>query len=83
MKLGAAILKTINKAYPPEEVINLRWGRYDLVLRTDKNGLAVQAFLGRMQENGSVRGDRYARTLKYNRDGALIKDQWERKGPAY
>ena len=33
-------------------------------------------------QQGVIKGDRYARTLKYDRDGKLIKDHWERKGKA-
>jgi hypothetical protein len=39
-------------------------------------------FVGKADEAGNIRGDRYARTLKYDREGKLIKDHWERKGKA-
>jgi hypothetical protein len=35
-----------------------------------------------MNEQGKIKGERYARTLKYDREGNLIKDHWELKGKA-
>ena len=82
MSLGDDLLKKINKKFEPSANIPLRYRNYDLVLITDKEGYAVQLFLGKADEAGVIRGDRYARTLKYDREGRLIKDHWERKGKA-
>ena len=82
MALGEDITKKISKKFEPSTTISLRYRSYDLVLRTDKEGNAVQLFMGRLDEQGHIRGDRYARTLKYDREGKLIKDHWERKGKA-
>jgi len=35
-----------------------------------------------MTESGSIKGERYARTLKKDSQGNLIKDHWELKGKA-
>lgn len=82
MSLGEDLLKKINKKFEPSAKVSLRYKSYDLVLLTDKEGNAIQLFMGKMDENGTVKGNRYARTLKYDRDGKLIKDHWERKGKA-
>ncbi len=82
MKLGAPILKILAKKYTPSATIDMVFHRYDLTLGTDPEGNPVQLFLGKRNEEGRVIGDRFARTLKYDRDGKLIKDHWERKGPA-
>lgn len=82
MKLGEEILKVLNKQYAPSQSLPLRFKGYDMVLITDEAGLAIQAFIGKKGESGAIKGDRYARTLKYDRDGTKIKDHWERKGKA-
>jgi hypothetical protein len=82
MSLGDELLKKINKKFEPSTKVSLRYRNYDLVLVTDKDGNAVQLFLGKANEAGVIKGDRYARTLKYDREGHLIKDHWERKGKA-
>lgn len=82
MSLGDDLLKKINKKFEPSTTVSLRYRSYDLVLVTDKEGNAVQLFLGKANEEGVIKGDRYARTLKYDREGRLIKDHWERKGKA-
>ena len=82
MSLGDELLKRINKIFEPSSKVVLRYKAYDLVLITDKEGNAVQLFLGKANESGDIKGDRYARTLKYDREGKRIKDHWERKGKA-
>jgi hypothetical protein len=82
MRLGDDLLKRINKKFEPSARVSLRYRSYDLVLVTDKDGNAVQLFMGKANDDGMIKGDRYARTLKYDRDGHLIKDHWERKGKA-
>ncbi|MCW3075379.1 MAG: hypothetical protein JWP69_2448 [Flaviaesturariibacter sp.] len=82
MKLGEVLLKQLNKKYERDTMISLKIKGYDIRAKTDENGNAIQAFVGKAKENGTIKGDRYARTLKYDREGHLIKDHWERKGYA-
>lgn len=82
MKLGEEILKKINRKFEPASMVRLNFRGYDLALRTDDEGNAIQLFMGKANEEGVIKGDRYARTLKYDREGKLIKDHWERKGKA-
>ena len=82
MSLGDDLLKKINRKFEPSATIPLRYKNYDLVVVTDKDGNAVQLFMGKAADDGVIKGDRYARTLKYDREGGLIKDHWERKGKA-
>ncbi|GAA4744417.1 hypothetical protein [Flavisolibacter ginsenosidimutans] len=82
MTLGDDILKKINKKFEPSSNVPMRYRNYDLLLITDKEGNAVQLFMGKANAEGIIKGNRYARTLKYDRDGRLIKDHWERKGKA-
>ena len=82
MALGEDLLKKINKKLEPSASISMKFRQYDLVLNTDKEGNAIQLFIGKANEKGLIQGERYARTLKYDREGKLIKDHWERKGKA-
>ena len=82
MSLGDELLKKINKKFEASSKISLRYRNYDMLLVTDKDGNAIQLFMGKANEDGAIKGDRYARTLKYDREGHLIKDHWERKGKA-
>ena len=82
MPLGDDIVKRINQAFEPSTTVTLRYRGQDLVLVTDKDGNAIQLFLGKADKDGIIKGYRYARTLKYDRDGKRIKDHWERKGKA-
>jgi len=82
MTLGDELLKKINKKFEPSDKVAMRYKNYDLLLITDKEGNAIQLFMGKENEQGIIKGDRYARTLKYDREGKLIKDHWERKGKA-
>ena len=82
MSLGDDLVKKINKKFEPSSKVSLRYRSYDLLLITDKEGNAIQLFMGKENEAGIIKGDRYARTLKYDREGNLIKDHWERKGKA-
>jgi len=34
------------------------------------------------KEDGSIKGERYVRTLKHDKEGKIIKDHWELKGKA-
>jgi len=82
MALGDDILKKINRKFEPSTKVALRYRNYDMILVTDKEGNPIQLFMGKANHEGIIKGDRYARTLKYDREGHLIKDHWERKGKA-
>jgi hypothetical protein len=82
MALGEDLVKKLSKKFEPSTMLSMRYRSYDLAVKTDENGNAIQLFMGRANEQGTIKGDRYARTLKYDREGKLIKDHWERKGKA-
>ncbi|GAB4093013.1 hypothetical protein [Flaviaesturariibacter terrae] len=82
MKLGERLLKALNKKFAPAETRQLKVAGYDILVTTNEEGHAVQAFVGRADPHGSIRGDRFARTLKWDADGNLVKDHWDRKGKA-
>ena len=82
MKLGREILKILEKKYDPGSMVYAKFNRYDLAFKTDEEGNPVLLFLGELNDKGQVIGWRYARTLKKDPEGKVIKDHWELKGKA-
>lgn len=82
MKLGEPFLKILSKTYEPSALVNMKVKRYDIAFKTDENGNPVLLFLGKLDDNGRVRGQRFVRTLKKDRSGNPIKDYWDLKGKA-
>jgi hypothetical protein len=80
MALSEDLLKKLQKKYEPSSMVRMKFRGNDVAFKTDEEGNAVQLFLGREGEDGNIRGERYARTLKHDREGKVIKDHWERKG---
>lgn len=80
MSLSEAILKKLSRKYNPQTTIHMRHRGKDLVATTDKDGNPIQLFIGRLQENGHVKGERYSRRMVKNAAGELIRDHWDRKG---
>ena len=82
MPLSEDLVKKLSKKFEPSSMVYDRFRGNDIAFKTDEQGNAIQLFVGKAGEDGTIRGDRYARTLKYDREGKLIKDHWERKGKA-
>jgi hypothetical protein len=80
MKIGPELLKVLNKAYAPDELISQRFGRYDLTFKTDGKGNPVVLFIGTPDEHGQIKGERFARNLITDKDGRIVKDHWDNKG---
>jgi hypothetical protein len=82
MPLNDDLIKILRKTHEPSVLINMRFRGNDIAFKTDKDGNAVLLFIGILKEDGSIKGKRYVRTLKYDREGKIIKDHWELKGNA-
>lgn len=80
--LKAPILKILGKTYEPLTLIQQRFGRYDIAFRTDEKGNPILLFIGSKDENGMIKGERYARRLLTKEGGTIIKDHWDHKGKA-
>jgi hypothetical protein len=46
MVLKEPILKILGKTYEPLKMVELKFGRYDLAIKTDELGRAILLFLG-------------------------------------
>ena len=82
MSIGPELLKKLQQKYVPSSTVDLRYKRFDLTLGTNEHGDPVLLFLGKRDASGTIKGERYVRTLITDRDGSTIKDHWELKGKA-
>jgi len=82
MALSDDITKKLKGKFEPSTTTQFRFRSNDIVVQTDEQGNAIRAFIGKANDKGIVRGDRYSRTLKKDNNGNIIKDHWERKGKA-
>lgn len=80
MNIGENLLKKLNKKYEPSTMVDLKFRGYDIVLKTDDDGNPILMFIGRADESGIIKGDRYARRLLKDKDGKVVKDHWDYKG---
>ena len=82
MALSEDLQKKLGKKYESSAMVEMRYKGYDLSFKTDAEGNAVLLFIGKKTEQGNIKGERYARTLKKDREGKIFKDHWELKGKA-
>ena len=82
MKLNEDLLKILSKTYTKSTLINSSYKQKDISFKTDEDGNPILLFIGKRNEDGLIKGERYARTLKRNKDGIIYKDHWELKGKA-
>lgn len=63
-------------------MVNQKFGRYDIAFKTDHEGNPVMLFIGNLDEQGRIKGDRFSRVMVKDQAGKLIKDHWDNKGKA-
>ena len=83
MALSEVILKKINKVFAPNTWVEMQFRTYDIVLKTDDQGNAIQMFIGKMKEDGMIKGERYSRKIVKDKEGKIIKQHWDRKGKTH
>ncbi|MGZ5135098.1 MAG: hypothetical protein ACXWCG_08110 [Flavitalea sp.] len=80
MKLSEDLIRKLQKKYEPSTMVNIRYKGNDVAFKTDKDGNAVQLFVGKKDGEGLIKGFRYRRTLLQDKSGSTIKDHWDLKG---
>ena len=80
--LKEPVLKILNKIYEPSSMVDVKFKRYDLAMKTDEAGRPILLFMGEKDANGKIKGDRYARRLVFDSEGKTVKDHWDHKGKA-
>ena len=82
MKIGDELRKKLSKTYEPSSMIDMEFKGNDLSFKTDAEGNPVLLFIGKRDETGIIKGERFSRTLKRDTNGQVIKDHWDLKGKA-
>jgi hypothetical protein len=82
MPLSDDLIKKLKRRFEPSVTTQFRYRTNDVVIQSDDEGNAVRMFIGKANDQGTIKGDRYSRTLKKDREGNIIKDHWEKKGRA-
>ncbi len=80
MQISEGLLKTLSKPFAPASTSSLRYKQLDVVVVSDKNGNAIQAFIGKKNSDGKIKGERFARIFIQDAEGKVIKDHWDNKG---
>lgn len=80
--LSESLLAKLRKRYEPSSMVSMKFKGKELQFRTDAHGNPVVLFIGKVTAKGHIKGERYARTLKHDASGILIKDHWDLKGKA-
>jgi hypothetical protein len=82
MAMNEELQKKLAKKFEPSSMLEMKYKGYDLSFKTDEEGNPILVFIGKKNEAGVIKGERYARTLKKDREGKIFKDHWELKGKA-
>jgi hypothetical protein len=80
--MDETFIKKLKQVFEPDTTVSLRIKEKDIVVKTDRDGNAVHAFVGKIQPDGNIKGERYTRQLVKNKEGVIIKDHWDLKGKA-
>ena len=80
MKIGEKLLKVLSKKYAPMEMITQKFGRYDISFKTDQEGNPILLFIGALDRDGRINGERFVRVLIKDKAGQILKDHWDAKG---
>jgi hypothetical protein len=82
MELEEPVLKILRKKYQPSSCIETHCSHYDLSFKTDREGDAIVLVLGRKDDTGHIKGERFTRRLRQMANGRIVKEFWEHKGKA-
>ncbi len=82
MKLSDDLIKKLSKTHESSALIQDSFRGNDIAFKTDAAGNAIQLFVGKRSEDGTIKGERFTRILKRDKAGTILKDHWERKGKA-
>lgn len=81
MPLNPKLEKLLAKTYEPSHRHNQKYGGKDITFITNELGEPVTLFIGKRNEDGSIAGERYVRTIVRQPQGNdILKSHWELKG---
>jgi hypothetical protein len=76
-KIGEPLLRKLNKQYEASAMVHLKFKAYELAVKTNEEGNPILVFIGKVNVEGTIKGDRYARRLLKDKTGKVIKDHWD------
>ena len=82
MPIGEELKKKLSKTYQPSSMVEMEFKGNDISFKTDPDGNPILLFIGKRDESGTIKGNRFTRTLKRDAAGQVIKDHWDLKGKA-
>ncbi|QHT71169.1 hypothetical protein GXP67_33210 [Rhodocytophaga rosea] len=81
MPIGARLEKKLNKVYEPSSRIDEIFLGNDITIMTNERGEAVHLYIGERNEDGSIRGEHYARRIvREPGSERILKSHWDNKG---
>ncbi|WP_018477992.1 hypothetical protein [Pontibacter roseus] len=81
MSLGPKLIEKLNKVYPPDTRQDTHYNGKDLTFITNERGEPVTLFIGKRNEDGSIAGERYVRTIvRDQKTDKVQRSHWDLKG---
>lgn len=79
--IGPRLAAHLSKRYAPDTRLDQAFGRQEITFITNAAGDPVTLFIGARNPDGTIRGERYARTLLLEPGtGRVLKNHWDLKG---
>ena len=64
MALSDDLIKKLKQKFEASTTIHFRYRTNDVVVQSDEDGNAIRTFIGKANDEGIIKGDRYSRTFK-------------------
>ena len=64
MALSDDFIKKLKQKFEPSTKMQFRYRTNEIVVQADEEGNAMRAFIGKANDKGIIKGNRYNRTLK-------------------
>ncbi len=81
MAISAKLEKKLAKPYAPSSRIDEVFLGNDITIITNERGEAIHLFIGKRNEDGSIRGEHYARRIQREPGSdRIVKSHWDNKG---
>ncbi len=81
MAISAKLEKKLAKPYAPSSRIDEVYLGNDITIISNDRGEAIHLFIGKRNEDGSIRGEHYARRIQREPGSdRIIKSHWDNKG---
>ena len=81
MAINEKLEKKLGKLYEPSSRIDEVFISNDITIISNERGEAIHLFIGKRNEDGSIRGEHYARRIQREPGSdRIIKSHWDNKG---